>query len=58
MMPLIKAFSQGPVIIASTHGGMYIEEVAQENPDAIIREPVDITIGLELFSDKFYIGSH
>lgn len=42
---LERAFG-GPVIIASTHGGMYIEEVAIENPDAIIREPVDITKGL------------
>lgn len=36
----------GPVLIASTHGGMNIEEVAQENPEAIITEPVDINKGL------------
>jgi succinyl-CoA synthetase beta subunit len=36
----------GPVLIASTQGGMNIEEVAQESPEAIITEPIDITIGL------------
>ncbi len=36
---------QGPVLIASTQGGMNIEEVAAENPEAIITEPIDITIG-------------
>jgi succinyl-CoA synthetase beta subunit len=36
---------QGPVLIASTHGGMNIEEVAHENPEAIITEPVDIIKG-------------
>jgi succinyl-CoA synthetase beta subunit len=39
-------FLQGPVIIASTQGGMNIEEVAEENPEAIIKEPVDIVKGL------------
>jgi len=36
----------GPVLIASTQGGMNIEEVAQETPEAIITEPIDITKGL------------
>lgn len=36
----------GPVLIASTQGGMNIEEVAAENPEAIITEPIDITKGL------------
>jgi len=42
---LERAFA-GPVIIASTQGGMNIEEVAEENPEAIIKEPVDIVKGL------------
>jgi len=42
---LERAFG-GPVLIASTQGGMNIEEVAEETPDAIIKEPVDITVGL------------
>jgi len=36
----------GPVLIASTQGGMNIEEVAEETPEAIITEPIDITKGL------------
>ncbi|KAL5274279.1 SUCLA2 family protein [Megaselia abdita] len=40
-----RAFN-GPVIIASSQGGVNIEEVAAENPDAIIYEPIDISKGL------------
>ncbi|PSN34033.1 Succinate--CoA ligase [ADP-forming] subunit beta [Blattella germanica] len=36
-----RAF-QGPVIIASSQGGVNIEDVAKENPDAIVYEPIDI----------------
>ncbi len=35
-----------PVIIASAEGGMAIEEVAEENPDAILKEPIDPVGGL------------
>ena len=42
---LIVFIFQGPVLIASTQGGMNIEEVAAENPEAIITEPIDITKG-------------
>ena len=38
---------QLPVIIASNQGGMSIEEVAKENPDAIITTSVDFTKGLD-----------
>ena len=41
---------QGPVLIASAQGGMNIEDVAAENPDAIIKEPVDIQQGMLLLS--------
>lgn len=37
---------QGPVLIASSHGGVNIEDVAAEDPSAIIYEPIDITKGL------------
>ncbi|KAK4007747.1 succinate--CoA ligase [ADP-forming] subunit beta, mitochondrial [Daphnia magna] len=52
----------GPVLIASTHGGMNIEEVAHENPEAIITEPVDIIKGLTkeqalLVADKLGLNS-
>ncbi|CAH1401555.1 unnamed protein product [Nezara viridula] len=40
-----RAFS-GPVVIASSQGGINIEEVAAENPDAILYIPIDITTGL------------
>ena len=35
-----------PVLIASAEGGVEIEQVAKDNPDAIIREPVDPATGL------------
>lgn len=37
---------QGPVIIASSQGGVNIEDVAAENPEAILYEPIDIKKGL------------
>lgn len=37
---------QGPMIIGSSEGGMSIEDVAKENPEAIITMPVDIKVGL------------
>ncbi|KPI93344.1 PREDICTED: succinyl-CoA ligase [ADP-forming] subunit beta, mitochondrial [Papilio xuthus] len=36
----------GPVIIASSQGGVNIEDVAAENPDAITYEPIDIMKGI------------
>ncbi|CAG9575830.1 unnamed protein product [Danaus chrysippus] len=36
----------GPVIIASSQGGVNIEDVAAENPDAITYEPIDIVTGI------------
>lgn len=41
-----RAFN-GPVLIASSQGGVNIEEVAAENPDAIVYEPIDIKSGLQ-----------
>jgi len=38
----------GPVLIASSEGGVNIEEVAERNPDAITKTPIDITKGLSL----------
>lgn len=40
-------FLQGPVLIASSEGGVNIEDVAAENPDAIVYEPIDINKGLQ-----------
>jgi succinyl-CoA synthetase beta subunit len=36
----------GPVLVGSSQGGVNIEEVAAENPGAIIKEPVDIVAGI------------
>ncbi|XP_053634568.1 succinate--CoA ligase [ADP-forming] subunit beta, mitochondrial isoform X2 [Cherax quadricarinatus] len=36
----------GPVIIASAQGGINIEEVAQEDPESIIKVPIDIVEGI------------
>ncbi|MGE0639375.1 MAG: ADP-forming succinate--CoA ligase subunit beta [Thermoanaerobaculia bacterium] len=41
-----------PVIIASSAGGMDIEEVAEKQPDAILRESVDPQIGLVPFQAR------
>lgn len=37
---------QGPVIITSSQGGGNIEQIAAENPEAIIKEPIDLDKGL------------
>jgi succinyl-CoA synthetase beta subunit len=39
--------SQLPVLIASNQGGMSIEDVAKESPDAIITTPIDFEKGLD-----------
>jgi len=36
----------GPVVVASTQGGMDIEEVAEKTPEAIITMPIDINVGM------------
>ncbi|KAI9802899.1 MAG: Succinate--CoA ligase [ADP-forming] subunit beta, mitochondrial [Sarcosagium campestre] len=43
---LMDRQSQAPVIIASSQGGMDIETVAKENPDAIVTTHVDIHKGV------------
>jgi succinyl-CoA synthetase beta subunit len=35
----------GPVMVASPHGGMDIEQVAEDTPDQIYKEAVDIALG-------------
>ncbi|PIK57747.1 putative succinyl-CoA ligase [Apostichopus japonicus] len=37
----------GPVLIGSSQGGVNIEEVAEETPEAIIAEPIDIATGIQ-----------
>jgi len=56
--------SNGPVVVASASGGMDIEAVAEETPDAIIRIPVDINKGIskqqcEAIADKLgFVGKN
>ncbi|OWK06133.1 hypothetical protein Celaphus_00012859, partial [Cervus elaphus hippelaphus] len=38
---------QGPVLIGSSHGGVNIEDVAAETPEAIVKEPIDIVEGIK-----------
>ncbi|XP_025191536.1 succinate--CoA ligase [ADP-forming] subunit beta, mitochondrial [Melanaphis sacchari] len=40
-----RAFG-GPVLIASSQGGVNIEKVAEDNPEAILYMPIDITKGI------------
>ncbi|XP_074160834.1 succinate--CoA ligase [ADP-forming] subunit beta, mitochondrial [Sminthopsis crassicaudata] len=39
---------QGPVLIGSSQGGVNIEDVAAENPEAIFKEPIDIMEGIKM----------
>jgi succinyl-CoA synthetase beta subunit len=41
-----------PVFMASASGGMEIEQVAAENPDAILKEYIDPGMGLEAFQAR------
>lgn len=57
-----KYFKQGPVVIASSQGGVNIEDVAAENPDAILYEPIDVMAGkfqkLPQHNCMFYLQIH
>jgi len=44
--------SQGPVLVASAQGGVDIEGVAAESPEAILTESIDINKGLDLAQAK------
>jgi succinyl-CoA synthetase beta subunit len=41
-----------PVFMASAAGGMEIEEVAKENPEAILREPIQPVVGLQPYQAR------
>merc|ERR1712042_179853 len=42
----------GPVCIASSEGGVNIEETAEKNPDAIVKFPIDVMKGLDVEGAK------
>jgi len=43
---LMDRASEGPVMMASPHGGMNIEDVAAQNPESIFTERIDIFSGV------------
>ncbi len=45
-----------PVIIASAEGGMEIEEVARNEPEKVLTEPVDPAIGFQPFQGRRIAG--
>ena len=49
---LVDRRSEGLAIIASTEGGMEIEEVAAKTPEKILSEPIDIAIGVAGFQSR------
>jgi succinyl-CoA synthetase beta subunit len=44
---LTDAASRGPLLLASAAGGIDVEELAERDPDALLRIPVDIRHGIE-----------
>ncbi|XP_062907360.1 succinate--CoA ligase [ADP-forming] subunit beta, mitochondrial-like isoform X2 [Mobula hypostoma] len=42
---ILDRIFQGPILIGSSQGGVNIEEVAMQSPEAIVKEPVDILKG-------------
>ncbi len=48
----IDRASESPVVIASAEGGMSIEELAREKPEAILKVPVDPDTGLRPFQAR------
>src|SRR5437660_5217863 len=49
---LVDRVEGKPVFMASASGGMEIEQVAAENPDAILKEYIDPGMGLEPFQAR------
>lgn len=46
---ILDRTTQAPVVMVSAAGGVDIEQVAEETPEKIIREPVDVRWGLPAF---------
>lgn len=49
---LIDRTLSGPVVVASTQGGVEIETVAEKSPEKIIREPVNPALGLQPYQTR------
>ena len=49
---VIDGAARAPVVIASSAGGMEIEDVSREHPELILREVVDTVVGLRAFQGR------
>jgi succinyl-CoA synthetase beta subunit len=49
---LIDGFKQRPIVMASSEGGVEIEKVADEKPEAIHRVSVDPAVGLQAYQAR------
>ncbi len=49
---LVDRATASPVFMASAAGGMEIEEVAREHPEAILREPIHPAVGLQPYQAR------
>jgi succinyl-CoA synthetase beta subunit len=49
---LVDRATGGPMIVASTEGGVEIEAVAEKTPEKIIREPVDRLAGMQPYQTR------
>jgi len=49
---LVDRATGGPMIVASTQGGVEIESVAEKTPEKILREPVDRLAGIQPYQTR------
>ena len=49
---LVDRATGGPMIVASTEGGVEIESVAEKTPEKILREPVDRLAGIQPYHTR------
>ena len=49
---VVDRATASPVFMASSQGGMDIEEVAARDPEAIVKEPVDPAVGFQAFQAR------
>ena len=44
--------SESIMVVASTEGGMSVEEIAKEKPDTIIRSKIEVAVGIQSFQAR------
>ena len=40
------------MVVASTEGGMSVEEISQEKPETIIRSKIEVAVGMQEFQAR------